>query len=105
MRRIDRHDRETFIAELLKQVPTATRSDALRLLRWGRTYGRLAEAQYNGDWPALDGSTDAAWLCETCDGQWRTEMKHGCPACRAERIIRETCERMAQEAQDAGESY
>jgi hypothetical protein len=92
MRRIDRH-RETFITALLKRVPTATRADALRLLRWGRTYGRLAEARRNGDWPAGGITT-----CTRCESQWEPAacrgfgLVHECPSCRAERIIRETCE-------------
>lgn len=138
MRRIDRHDRETFIDSLLKQVPTATRAHALRLLRWGATYGRLAEAQCNGDWPADNGEREtlvcahheSAWVreaftrkrgyqakCYRCE--WRStefslrssamnaQNDHAehpgstsvvvngeCPDCRAERIIRETCESM-----------
>jgi hypothetical protein len=72
MRRVDRHDRETFIAELLKRVPTATRADALRLLRWGRTYGRLAEAECNGDWPADNGT--GGKVCNKCQSIYRCAL-------------------------------
>lgn len=97
MQRADRHDREQFITALCAAVPTATRAHALRLLRWGRTYGRLAEAQCNGDWPA-DNGTVPHWECGDCGRVWRTQPPAGgydlavCPSCRAERIIRETCD-------------
>jgi hypothetical protein len=98
MQRVDRHDRETFIAELLKRVPTATRADALRLLRWGRTYGRLAEAECNGDYPYnVEGPDYRAADCPLCESRYRPrgygDTPRPCPSCRAERIIRETCER------------
>jgi hypothetical protein len=105
MRKIDRHDRETFIAALLAAVPTATRADALRLLRWGRTYGRLCEAECNGDYPA-----DGPWTYNhlgkrrpltrqcPCESSYAaSSFSRGvCPSCRAERIIRETCARMGE---------
>ena len=78
MRRADRHEREKFIDALCAAVPTATRADALRLLRWGSTYGRLCEQDCNGDDRRHD---DGSRILDS-------EM------CRAERIIRETCERM-----------
>lgn len=109
MRRADRHDRETFVAALLAAVPTATRADAMRLLRWGRTYGRLAEAECNGDYPCDNGERKVV-PCSKCEaGYVRSAMVRDytlprpngpewipliCGACRAERIIRETCERM-----------
>ena len=102
--RADRHDRETFITALCTAVPTATRADALRLLRWGRTYGRLAEAECNGDWPADNGERRTR-ECSTCQTPWafgavrvvvcdvqEPRIRYECPSCRAERIIRETCE-------------
>jgi hypothetical protein len=91
MQRIDRYDRETFIAALLKAVPTATREHALKLLRWGATYGRLAEAQCNGGYPA-DNGEGKTYQCPKCEIGWRVRSAlKECPDCRAERIIDETC--------------
>lgn len=85
-------EREQFIAELLKRVPTATREHAEKLLRWGATYGRLGEAQCNGDWPAENGE-GKRYECPKCQSGWRIRSAlRECPFCRAERIIRETCE-------------
>lgn len=98
-------DREQFIASLLKQVPTATLADARKLLRWGATYGRLAEAECNGDWPADNGERETV-ACSKCEAHYapsactirrnREESTQDveCPSCRAERIIREVCEGM-----------
>jgi hypothetical protein len=107
MRKIDRHDRETVTAALLAAVPTATRADALRLLRWGRTYGRLAEAECNGDFPAEHPRRIGQQaVCGGCGRTWSRFDFHGHPArcgvCRAERIIRETCEGFGWLRKDEG---
>ena len=114
--RVDRHDRETFITALCAAVPTATRAHALRLLRWGRTYGRLAEAQCNGDWPYAPSATGSfahsrhMLKCVKChqETNWYAWGRNGtgdCPSCRAERIIRETCEGMGRPLCICGEFW
>ena len=71
MRRVSMKEREKFIAAICEEVtklhPTTFRSEAeplaRRILRWGRTYGRLAEEACNGDWP-LRHTDQAAWAKE-----------------------------------------
>lgn len=121
MQRANRHDREQFVTALLQAVPTATRADVLRLLRWGRTYGRLCEAECNGDWPAANGD-GTAWPCPKCESQWRTAYprrrrggheqiidaalrERACPSCRAERIIRETCAKWGPFGENPGDYH
>jgi predicted RNA-binding Zn-ribbon protein involved in translation (DUF1610 family) len=113
--RVSSHDREQFISALLKQVPMATREHALRLLRWGRTYGRLAEAECNGDWPYfhptrahLANDRDFRHFeCPACASDLLGPAGGYCPRCRAERIIRETCASLSDTppARDRAEGY
>lgn len=56
---------------------------ASKLLRYGTTLQRLAEASCNGDWPADNGTGDTA-VCTRCQGHWRGGMvqaKGKCAAC------------------------
>lgn len=84
--------RDEFTRKLLAAVPTATEAHARKLLRWGATYARLSEAECNGDWPAENGE-GKRYECPKCQSGWRIRSAlRECPSCRAERIIRETCE-------------
>jgi hypothetical protein len=47
----------------------ATEAQARLLLRHGATYGRLQEAQCNGDYPADDGQRETM-LCDSCGTGW-----------------------------------
>ena len=102
-------ERERTIAELSKfGVPLAT---IRKLLRYGATLHRLAEAQCNGDWPADNGQRKVV-ACSRCESMWvRSSLvrdytapkiqKPGddrpryipmiCKDCRTEDLIRQTC--------------
>jgi hypothetical protein len=90
-------DRERTIAELSKfGVPSAT---IRKLLRYGATLHRLAEAQCNGDWPCDNGERKVV-PCQGaeekgCGGYWVPSSLKGkdkqCPDCRTEELIRQTC--------------
>lgn len=86
-----RRERERTIAELSKagidyHVIT-------KLLRYGTTLHRLAEAQCNGDWPCDNGERKVK-PCSRCQGLWvpsSLKRKGLCPDCRTEDLIRDTC--------------
>lgn len=60
---------------------------ACKLLRYGATLQRLAEAQCNGDWPADNGEGKCV-ECDNCQGLWvSSSMFHGhkCEGCHGAR--------------------
>lgn len=92
--------REQTIAELSRAgIPLPT---IRKLLRYGATLHRLAEAQCNGDYPADNGERKVV-ACARCESMWvRSSMlfrkdatTHGpgliCKDCRTEDLIRQTC--------------
>jgi hypothetical protein len=62
-----KRDRERFISEAGRHG--IRYEDATKLLRYGATLHRLAEAQCNGDWPADNGERKAE-ACPLCESLW-----------------------------------
>ena len=83
--------REQTIAQLSReQVPYET---IIKLLRYGTTLHRLAEAQCNGDWPCDNGERKVS-PCARCESLYvRSVLLKGglCPDCRTEDLIKTTC--------------
>ena len=83
--------REQTIAELSRAgIPLAT---IRKLLRYGATLHRLAEAQCNGDWPADNGERKVR-PCRGCESLWvPSVLKRNdlCPDCRTNELIEEAC--------------
>jgi hypothetical protein len=77
---MNQRDRDAFLYEAGREgLPIAV---ARKLLRYGTTLHRLAEAQCNGDWPYENG-TGGAKPCSRCEGLWRAQLVGGvCPDCR-----------------------
>lgn len=87
-------ERDEFIARATK---AGIGLDAARkLMRYGTTLQRLAEAQCNGDWPADNGIRETR-ECERCGTNWASELRAMresgiCPDCRTEDLARRACE-------------
>lgn len=54
---------------------------ARKMLRYGATLQRLAEAQCNGDWPAGNGTKERKVVaCVRCEGLWVPSSMVRCPS-------------------------
>lgn len=89
--------KQEFTAALARALPALPCHKITRLARrlcsLAATHCRLQEAQCTGDWPADNGERRTE-TCEQCGNCWAPSSikKTGCPDCRCERQIRETCE-------------
>lgn len=103
MQRATKEQCETFAATLTRLAPEASIytavSVARRIMRMGATYGRLQEAQCNGDWPADNGERNTL-PCggaedKGCGSYWHPSTLRGparkCPDCRAQDSLRRIC--------------
>lgn len=85
-------ERDRFLT--LMESEGMSRDIARRILRHANTVQRLAAAECNGVWPYSN--TSVAQLCKSSCGNMlasRALVRGVCPACRAERLIREWCAR------------
>lgn len=81
---MNRKDRERTILQL--GFRGIRYDEARRLLRYGTTLNRLAEAQCNGDWPADNGDRKVE-PCSQCEGLWAPSVLlkgKRCPDCRTQ---------------------
>ena len=83
---MNQRDRAAFLYEAGREgLPIEV---ARKLLRYGTTLHRLAEAQCNGDWPYENGDGTAK-PCSRCEGLWRAQLAQGvCPDCRTSDAVK-----------------
>ncbi len=86
--RMSQRDRAAFLYESGREgLPIEV---ARKLLRYGTTLHRLAEAQCNGDWPADNGERDTV-TCVRCECNWAMGTLKGgglCPDCRTSDAVK-----------------